>query len=114
MNLTAFDVYIVYQLDTIQHTLGGLAVALVILTIASALAWVHDDLGGKTLSVIASVCMFFIACATFCPSTDTMLKMIVVPELAKSRIVQADMPELYNLAVESLKKSLNPNAKPEN
>ncbi len=42
----------------------------------------------------------------FIPSSKTFAAMIVVPLIIESKMVQKDMPELYNAAVERLKESL--------
>ena len=113
MNLSAFDVYLVYQLDTISTVFTIASFLFGMVSIISVLAHFDDDVKLPRKWMVSALVTHFLIIlgATLCPGTDTMLKMIVVPELVNSRIVQTDMPELYNLAVESLKKSLNPNAK---
>lgn len=43
---------------------------------------------------------------TLAPSSDTIAMMVVIPAIVDSKIVQQDLPELYNAAVGALKDSL--------
>ncbi len=42
----------------------------------------------------------------FTPSSKTIAMMVIVPGIANSKVIQTDMPELYNLAVDALKSKL--------
>lgn len=39
------------------------------------------------------------------PSSNTIAMMVVIPKIADSKVIQADIPDLYNAAVEALKSS---------
>lgn len=43
---------------------------------------------------------------TLTPSSSTIAMMVVIPQIAESKMVQKDLPELYNAAVEALKNNL--------
>jgi hypothetical protein len=40
------------------------------------------------------------------PSSNTVAMMVVIPQIADSKVVQQDLPDLYNAAVEALKANL--------
>ena len=40
------------------------------------------------------------------PSSNTIAMMIVIPEIAHSKVVQQDLPDIYNAAVKALKDQL--------
>ena len=42
----------------------------------------------------------------FIPSSSTIAMMVVIPEIAHSKVVQQDLPDIYNAAVEALKNQL--------
>lgn len=47
--------------------------------------------------------------STFTPSSKTVAMMLVIPRLAESKVIQTDLPDLYNTAIEALKTALKPN-----
>lgn len=51
-------------------------------------------------TVVAFVASFII------PRSNTIAMMVVIPEIAKSKAIQADIPDLYNAAVNALKTAL--------
>lgn len=51
------------------------------------------------LSLTASVLM---------PSSKTIAMMVIIPKLAESKALQQDIPELYDLALKSLKEQITP------
>lgn len=53
-------------------------------------------------------CLFFGVIFMLFPTSNTLACMIVLPEIAASKPIQKDLPELYNIAIEALKKSLTP------
>ena len=58
---------------------------------------------GITSLLLASV--FFFA-NTFVPSSKTIAMMVIIPEIAHSKVVQQDLPDIYNAAVKALKDQL--------
>lgn len=40
------------------------------------------------------------------PSSNTVAMMVIIPEIAQSKMVQQDLPDLYNAAVEALKNNI--------
>lgn len=53
-----------------------------------------------------SIWLFTSSIWVFLPSSNTIAMMAVIPQIAESKIVQKDLPDLYNAAVEALKSSL--------
>lgn len=45
---------------------------------------------------------------TFVPTSKTVAMMVVVPEIVKSKVVQEDLPDIYNAAIGALKGALEP------
>lgn len=44
---------------------------------------------------------------TLTPNTKTLAAMYVVPSIVNSKAIQQDVPEIYNLAIEKLKETIN-------
>ena len=42
----------------------------------------------------------------FIPSSSTIAMMVVIPEIAHSKVIQQDLPDIYNAAVDALKNQL--------
>lgn len=61
----------------------------------------------KFLPCLASF-LFCLLLATAVPSTKTIAVMYAVPAIVNSKPVQQDLPELYDMAVKSLKEQLAP------
>lgn len=65
---------------------------------------------GKVRKLIAIPTFSFIIIniflAAFIPSKNAVAMMYVIPAIAKSKVVQEDIPEIYNAAIEALKNNL--------
>ena len=48
---------------------------------------------------------------TLIPTSNTIAMMVVIPEIAKSKVIQTDLPDLYNAAVSALKAAIAPEKK---
>ena len=74
----------------------------------TAVAWLSDcDESAKRpfyFSVFAT--FVFTILSVFTPSSKTLAMMVVIPEIAHSKVVQQDLPDIYNAAVEALKSQL--------
>ena len=46
------------------------------------------------------------------PSSNTVAMMVIIPQIADSKVIQQDLPDLYNAAIKALKDNLTPPAKP--
>jgi hypothetical protein len=56
-------------------------------------------------SLITGITLLLFSVAT--PSSKTIALMVVVPQLVDSKIIQQDLPDIYNLAVDTLKSELS-------
>lgn len=54
--------------------------------------------------------LFFFLAAVI-PTSNTIAMMVVIPEIAKSKVIQTDLPDLYNAAVSALKAAIAPEKK---
>lgn len=52
-------------------------------------------------------CAIAATLATLLPSSKTIALMYVLPEIANSKVMQQDVPELYDMAVKALKDQLS-------
>ena len=112
MSITPLTVYLVMQADVFLGALIGLGIVLTVLALIVASGkLILDEEDAKRLAeyptktgaAFAFVCFFLYAVI---PSTKTLAAMLIVPAIANSEVIQKDMPELYNLAVEKLKDTL--------
>lgn len=55
--------------------------------------------------LLAATVITFVA-SIIIPRSNTIAMMVVIPEIAKSKAIQADIPDLYNAAVDALKTAL--------
>ena len=101
-------IYIWGQADSIRPALGIIAViTLIIATIATICFYVETGRFSSKLTIFIGLFIFTCGfCSVFMPSSKTIGYMIVIPEIIKSKAVQQDLPEIYNLAVEKLKEEL--------
>lgn len=105
--VSAWDVYLVMQLDTI----GAAAVVMTIVVGAFA-ALIGSFYLCEREQVWPSVLLFFLwlplpLTATFLPSSKTAAAMILIPKLTSPEVLQpagAEARELYDLAKQALRK----------
>lgn len=113
MSITPLQIYLVLQADTIINTFQVLTVismvALLILGIF-ALVCDGDDIAKitKCMKILFIPILFCGTASALLPSTKTLAAMIVIPAIADSSVIQKDAPEIYKLAVDRLKSSLQP------
>lgn len=116
MNISPLTIYLWQLADPlkIHMQIATMAIAVVggISLICAALAAID----GASENTIGSMCKWgkammiaglsvFMA-ASFIPSSNAIAMMVVIPQIAESKIVKTDLPDLYNAAVEALKSSL--------
>jgi hypothetical protein len=120
--ISAFDVYLVMQLDSIKAALGMLSfasLASVILAVIFLADTNDEDLAktaiyyGKRI-VVAAVAFALLCCAT--PSSKTAAAMIILPAVTSEQVttvLSAEGQELYGIAKEALKGLLEKDVKVE-
>jgi hypothetical protein len=113
VNLTAWDIYWVMQLDSIG---SALSIASVLFTVVGGIATVIykfasacDDKDAREVAkgarfgipVLALGLLSWTAC-TMLPSTKTAAAMVVVPALVNSEAIKKEAGDLYGLAKQAL------------
>ena len=93
--VTALAVYLAccFKIDSVTY---GIKVS--DSRIPQALKWAQRGFGAFTLSIVLYV---------LTPTTTEMAAIVVLPQIAQSKMVQQDMPELYSLAVAGVKRALS-------
>jgi len=123
--ITPFNIYLIFQIDSIKHFL---TVATVIFLSILFVVWFifniirnvcKDDVEKVQISlpsglsktfVIFLICLNFLTCAI--PSTKTLCMMYALPAIVNSKVVQTDFPELYDIALQATKEKLQEMVKP--
>lgn len=111
--ISAFEVYLVMQLDTIAA--GALVACLICGVGGLALLFFGIEEGERWAKVSGFFVFSFAALcgltATFLPSSKTAAAMIIVPALTSEEVVEpvaAEAKELYQLAKEALREVAKP------
>jgi len=118
MNITPLTIYLWQLADKLISCAElfsfflGFAVVIAVIGFIAVLADDCDD-QLKTFSarILIVVSIFFslaISLVTFVPSSKTVAMMVIIPEIANSKVLQQDAPDIYNAAVEALKGALVP------
>lgn len=121
MNITPFTIYIWQEADSLCRSAGFLSFCIcavaAIFTLAVCLIPSHEweDASrskARHLALIAWLIGVPIASfAIFMPSSKTIAMMAVIPELAHSKVIQQDLPDIYEAALKALKSQLSPEKK---
>lgn len=122
MNISPFLIYLWQQLDLVRSSLFSVTVISLIALVISVIilsCFAEDGKAGEDskdfLFVVklakrfawAALLAFFLR--MFIPTSDTLAYMVVLPKIVESDVIQEDIPELYDHAVEALKNHLAPN-----
>ncbi len=107
MNISPFTIYLWQLADKISDALFILALISAFISGGCWLARFLEDAETKKVAV-ATTLIFFASLLgnTFLPSSKTIAMMVVIPEIAHSKVVQQDLPDIYNAAVKALKDQL--------
>lgn len=126
MNITPLTIYLWQLADSLRSGFVGMGVAATIPTIVFCL-WAaisdkkfseddkeYDERVARQrkdalpwILKLASLSIVFWSAVIFSPTSKTVAMMVIIPEIANSKVIQSDVPELYNAAVEALKQQLN-------
>lgn len=120
--ITEDGMYWILVLDNIHMGLQPIIAISLVATIIGGIIWFMTtgaSIGGldareiciikaaKRLFIISlTVCLLSTFTIMFLPNTKQMVAIKVVPALTSSEVVQKDIPELYQMAVDCLKKQL--------
>jgi hypothetical protein len=105
MNISALDIYIWQQVERMT----GCCIAMSVFAGIILFIYFMANDGKMRKSIAISTFAFIIInilFATFIPSKNTVAMMYIIPAIAKSKVVQEDIPEIYDAAVEALKNNL--------
>lgn len=117
MNISASTIYFWQLADELKDTcnlIGALlAVCVAVAAFICLFVYVEDINTGKApakraLFLSSSLALVNLLLSTFLPSSSTVAMMVVVPEIAHSKVIQQDLPDIYNAAIESLKTAIKP------
>jgi len=106
--ITATDIYLwgllgkVEVLTALVAVFSGCATAIAVFIAV----FIEDKRAEPWIPRAASVFVVAVLLAVFAPSKQTFAAMYVLPALAKSEAVQKDLPEVYGMAVDFVKKQL--------
>lgn len=108
--ISPWEIYLVFQLDSIREFLAGVSgVGLIASIVAAAMfPLLFDEDFGLNLSVkwvfTPLVSATFVAALlyAFVPSTKTAAAMIIIPKIANSETIQREAEDLYGLAKRAL------------
>lgn len=112
--ITPFTVYLVLQMDAIitASQIIGAFCTIITAILYAIQALLYDDKGVQDAltklprKLIAWLAIIFVPVSVLLPKSSTLAAMLIAPAIANSEVVQKDVPELYNLAVEALKQKL--------
>ena len=105
--ISALDVYLVMQLDSLRSFLGFVGV-FVLLSSGFALTFSLDfeKITVKAIRWCAAAGAAAFLLSAVLPSTQTAAAMIILPRIANNSMVQGDAKEFYTLAVGALREAL--------
>mgnify|MGYP003343747700 CR=1 FL=1 len=108
MNISPLTIYLWQLADKIVSASGLFAGMLGLACgFASTIFLLENHNGCKRAQWFLYPAMFFaFSISIFTPSSNTIAMMVVIPEIAHSKAVQQDLPDVYNAAVEAVKSQL--------
>lgn len=117
MTLSPFLVYLVLQADDIRFWVAlALLAPAILLSVIGGMFCIDGSyekdypkpFPRPAILAISMICgVLWVGLA---PKTNTLAAMVIAPAIVNSEVVQTDIPELYKLGVESIKKSLSTEA----
>ena len=123
--ITPFNIYLIFQIDSIKDFLTAATTTLIILSVIVLFIFnlirniTKNDIEKVQISlppglsktfVIFLICLNFLAYAI--PNTKTLCAMYALPAIVNSKVVQTDFPELYDIALQATKGKLQELVKP--
>ncbi len=120
MNITPLTIYLWQMADQIKGSLMFIAIPSLIVCVIAFVCRLNCDEGSaepdvKERAACWRVLRWFLPTLAvsalllnIIPNSKTVAMMVIVPKLAESRIIQTDIPELYDVAVQALKEAIKP------
>lgn len=113
MNITPLTIYLWQLADQLKDFSKVVVIMLLISCAIVGFASTYPEMESDTRHGMWRWCRkLLIAAASFgftatlLPSSSTIAMMVVVPEIAHSKVIQQDLPDIYNAAVDALKNQL--------
>lgn len=117
MEITAWDIYWVMQLDTIgvaASLISFLGLILIPLAVGASVFEIKRAWAYFTTAGLALVWMLALLTAIFLPSSKTAAAMLIIPAIANSVTIQNEAKDIYALAKQGLSELVKPDQpKPE-
>ena len=112
MSITPFTMYLITRLDGIKSLCGLFAVVLLliglVILVVGFLTDKTDDEFWRCLKRCGQLFVLAMVLMTFIPSKMDVLTIYTVPAVLNSRMVQKDLPAIYETAVEIILESMKP------
>lgn len=117
MNIDATTIYLWQLANEVRHLFSGTLWVSVIGIIGFAVGFgaakdeSNEELAKKFAAFLkASFAALVLSaiCSTFIPTSKTIAMMVVLPKIVDSKVIQQDLPDIYNAAMEALKAALKP------
>lgn len=117
--ISAWGIYWVMQLDSINGTLTWIAVLASLALLVCAFIWSvadgDEEIGRRVWKMLkaslATLAVTFLL-GTFIPSTKTAAMMIVLPRIANNEAIQREAGDLYGIAKDALRNLAAPKQEP--
>lgn len=110
--ITESMMYWITRLDGLNTFMGVLLGVCILISISMVTAWGNTDIERLARNYMRAAWLFAVASLflatgiVFTPTTKEMAMIYAVPAISRSDIVREDIPELYELGVETLKEKL--------
>jgi len=115
MNISPFTIYLWQLADKALNGIGlaGVVLSIVFFVASACFVFAYEDYEVPAREAAKKVLKRTAPIAAACnllwlliPSSNTIAMMIIIPEIAHSKVVQQDLPDIYNAAVKALKDQL--------
>lgn len=108
MLVSPLIIYLWQLADSLRTTLALISLLTGFAAFGVTLFWRVEEVAKAKKFVILLWLLFsaLLGLHTVIPSSKTIAMMVVIPAITNSEAVQKDLPEIYDLAVKSLKESL--------
>ena len=113
MNINAFTIYLWQLSGDVKGSTEGMAafcfISLIITMLVRLIAHMHEEETPKLDRAIKPIVLIGLlsgVISTFLPTPNTIAMMVVIPKITESKVIQTDVPEIYNAAIKALKEQI--------
>lgn len=105
--MSPWQMWLWLKLDAIQMLcVSGATVSILLLCFSPLVRMDFPEFAERWMKRLGVLLACFTVLGVACPSTKQAALIWAVPALVNSKVVQQDIPEVYELAIEKLKESL--------